>query len=278
MAATTITNPALIALSGPLKRKKFAVSKENFILGNNNDADINVPGDRVSKIHAVIEKDQFGSWKIVSKSEIGILVNKRSVEQASLNIGDVIQIGEVTLFKFEGKITKTSANKESTTFQSGEKVKVKKPILYIVALYLLLMLGVGIYLSVDFKTKAETGLSNEYVQSVLDSTKTYLRDLSPETGAESINVLFDKNRDLSASYYNVKNSTDATVKANQIEGLIAELERSFFRAWKLEKTNNYQEALEEYQKILNLVPDNQAVTTKVASWRINTLKDRKKKK
>ncbi|MDH3609319.1 MAG: FHA domain-containing protein, partial [Gammaproteobacteria bacterium] len=248
------------------------------ILGNNKDADINIPGDRVSKIHAVIEKDQFGSWRIVSKSEVGILVNKRSVEQASLNIGDLIQIGEVTLFKFDGKITKSSTNKETAAFQSAEKVKVKKPLLYILAFYLLLMLGVGIYLSIDFTKNTATGLSNEYVKNVLDSTKTYLSNLSPEKGTETINVMFDRNRDLSASYYNVKNSTNATVKASQIESLIAELEQSFFRAWKLEKTENYQEALDEYRKILNLVPDNQAVTTKVASWRINTLKDRKKKK
>ncbi len=76
MAAIKVINPNLVALSGPLKGKKFVIKKEMLTLGNANDSDVSVPGDKVSRNHAVIEKDQFGVWNIISKSEIGILVNK----------------------------------------------------------------------------------------------------------------------------------------------------------------------------------------------------------
>ncbi len=278
MAATTIINPTLIALSGPLKRKKVLVSKDSFVLGNNHTADLKVPGERVAKIHAVIEKDQFGTWQIISKSDAGVLVNKQHVEKATLNIGDLIQVGETTLFKFEGKVAKTSRDRNKEVLQSSEGVKIKKPVLYLLGAYLLLMAGVGIYLSLDFSTETETGLSNEYVSSVLDSTKEYLINLTPDAKTNSSDILFDKNRDISATYYNIKNSTISGTKNSLVDSLIAELENSFFRAWKLERTKNYQEALAEYQRILNLVPDNQAVTTKVASWRINVIKDKSRKR
>ena len=280
MAAITISKPTLIGLSGPLKGKKYHIKNDITSLGNSKSSDITIPGDKVSREHAVIEKDQFGVWNIIAKSDIGVLVNKNRTERISLQIGDLIQIGELTLLKFDGKPEKTSAStKNSNTEKSShDKIKIKKPILYLLAAYLLLMLGVGLYLTKDENKEVESGLSSAYLQKVLSSTKEELSNIAVRSKSESQTIKMDIKRDASAFYYNVKNTSNLSEKNNIIDSLISMVESAFFRAWKYENTGQYQKALDEYTIILNLIPDNNIATSKVANWRIDTIKQKIKKK
>ncbi len=278
MAAITISKPILMGLSGPLKGKKFQIKNDITSLGSSKNSDITIPGDKVSREHAVIEKDQFGVWNIIAKSDIGVLVNKNHTERASLQIGDLIQIGELTLLKFEGKPEKTSTKATKSGQTSQNKIKIKKPVLYLLLGYLMLMLGVGLYLSIDKTKEVETGLSSGYLSKVLDSTKEYLSESVSNSKDVSSSIVMDMRRDTSALFYNVKNASTKSEKNNYIDSLINQVESAFFRAWKLEQTNQYKKALDEYNTILHLIPDNNAATTKVANWRIDTLKEKTKKR
>ncbi len=195
-----------------------------------------------------------------------------------MQIGDLIQIGELTLLKFDGKLSKSSSKISDSKLYSESKIKIKKPILYLLGTYLLLMLSVGFYLSIDKNKYVETGLSRDYLQGVLESTKEYLSSNIEGSSTKPSGVILDKNRDYSAHYYNIKNSKNPNLKNTYIDNLISELEDTFFRAWRFEQTGQFQSALTEYNNILYLVPDNDAVTTKVANWRIDTVKEKINKK
>ena len=273
MGAVAIKHPALFVLSGPLKGKKYPIKQETLLLGNGPNVDVNVPGEKVARLHAEILKDQFGSWQVKNSSDIGILVNKKPVDKAVLNIDDIIQIGEATLFKFQGRIAKATSRKDKFEPALGEKIRIKKPVAILLGVYLLLLAAVAIYLSIDIENES-VGLENEKVQNILDETETYLTDLSTTKSVESLIFELDKNRELSSHYYNIRNNKSTTEKTSHINNLMNEIDRTFFRAWRHENTGNLNSALEEYNKILNLIPDNEAPTTKEAKLRIKSINEK----
>lgn len=80
-------------LNGPDKGRPLEVRSDRITLGRSESADVIVKSEGVSRMHAVIAKNE-GAWFIQdNNSKNGVLVNGKNVREAWLNDGDVIQIG-----------------------------------------------------------------------------------------------------------------------------------------------------------------------------------------
>ena len=72
------------------------------VIGRARRADIRVNFPSVSRTHAILQRDDGGTWRVdpINRSS-GVLLNgKRTLEPASLNPGDSIALGGVELFFF----------------------------------------------------------------------------------------------------------------------------------------------------------------------------------
>jgi MoxR-like ATPase len=86
---------------GPLAGRRLALTSRTYTIGRRPDMDLILDDVRASSAHAELEPAN-GSWKIVDlNSSNGTLLNDAPVKSASLNSGDLIQIGE-SVFVFRG--------------------------------------------------------------------------------------------------------------------------------------------------------------------------------
>src|SRR5262245_60449198 len=94
------TSPYLELLSGKDKGKLLDVTVERLTIGRNDNNDIVVPSDAVSRYHAVLEKSEEGAFYIKdNQSKNGVQVNGKTVGEARLSNGDVVQVGNF-VFRF----------------------------------------------------------------------------------------------------------------------------------------------------------------------------------
>jgi two-component system cell cycle response regulator len=89
----------LIYPPGPLLGKRFALEEPTLYIGRGQDCQIQVDLDSVSRQHAKIRKRGPSILIEDQKSTNGTYVNEEPVQRATLNHGDLVQVGN-TIFKF----------------------------------------------------------------------------------------------------------------------------------------------------------------------------------
>lgn len=85
------------------------------VIGRARRADIRVNFPSVSRTHAILQRDDGGTWRVdpINRSS-GVLLNgKRTLEPASLNPGDSIALGGVELFFFPSEQPSTPGSLKS---------------------------------------------------------------------------------------------------------------------------------------------------------------------
>ncbi len=98
--STPESAPLLEQLAGQGRGRVFELSIEQINLGREDDNDIVISDESVSRIHARIEKNKSGEYVITdNKSKNGVFVNQQKVESLVLSHGDIIQMGHFT-FRF----------------------------------------------------------------------------------------------------------------------------------------------------------------------------------
>jgi two-component system, cell cycle response regulator len=102
----------LIYPPGPDMGKRFALDKDEFILGRGSDCDIQVDRDSVSRRHAKVYK-KGDAWLIQDLgSTNGSYVNDNQIDDAPIRDGDLLKIG-AAIFKFlTGANVETSYHEE----------------------------------------------------------------------------------------------------------------------------------------------------------------------
>src|SRR4051794_41202387 len=92
--------PALIVLYGATKRKCRPLTGPITVLGRNRGCDVGLVSPEVAPVHCVIVRLPDG-WRIRDCSGRATRVNGKSIQDAPLRHGDVIQIGT---FSFEAHL------------------------------------------------------------------------------------------------------------------------------------------------------------------------------
>lgn len=106
-------NPLLEQLAGKGKGRVFELSIEEIRLGRDEDNDIVIGDESVSRHHATIERQADGTFTITdNQSKNGVILNKNSVISSPLSHGDIIQMGH---FVFRFRIPGASSPKIQVT-------------------------------------------------------------------------------------------------------------------------------------------------------------------
>jgi pSer/pThr/pTyr-binding forkhead associated (FHA) protein len=275
----TYSNAVVVGLSGPLKGKKFKLKGTTLALGNGPDADIVVPGVKVSGVHAVLELLETGQWAVRNKSEYGVLVNALPVEVQPLEPGDTLQIGEQVVFRMDVKVKNaptSGGKKQKDKARSGTS---RKPIMVAgISSYLIAMVVLAIFLVGKDGGDSGGTLDKPYIVAVLAKTEKYLleetrKKQSGASGDEAVSML-DRRADAAAAYYSIINTSDDAEKQRLIEELLTDVQGHFFRGWAFEERGNFTAAIKEYRRIHMMLPSVKAPAAQAALWRQSLLQDR----
>lgn len=94
--------PRLIVVSSELKGQEFSCLRTEMRVGRTDDNDIVIDHRSLSRTHAKIVREDNGEWRVIDmQSANGMTINGESYAQATLNAGDIIELGHVKL-RFAG--------------------------------------------------------------------------------------------------------------------------------------------------------------------------------
>jgi hypothetical protein len=88
----------LILRQGTESDRAFEVHKDRMTIGRSRESDIVLEDEAVSRIHAVVTRDEAGTYCIHDQNSAnGTYVNSQRVGEYVLEDGDVIQVGLIVL-------------------------------------------------------------------------------------------------------------------------------------------------------------------------------------
>jgi len=112
-------SPLLEQLSGQDKGQVFELKSDRIAIGRNDNNDIVIVGEAVSRYHASIERSEGGGYVVRDQqSKNGVQVNGISVNEAALRDGDVVQIGSF-MFRYRVPIGSDLPTSMSDAEQEG---------------------------------------------------------------------------------------------------------------------------------------------------------------
>ena len=94
--------PLLVVRKGPQPGERFFLDRPRLVIGRDPKSDIFLNDMTVSREHAVVESDEHGVRVSDAGSLNGTYVNGVVAEKASLNDGDVLQIGTFQMLFLSG--------------------------------------------------------------------------------------------------------------------------------------------------------------------------------
>jgi pSer/pThr/pTyr-binding forkhead associated (FHA) protein len=95
---------SLQLVAGKDKGRAFELSGDRVAIGRNDNNDIILPSESVSRYHASLERTSEGHFFIRdNQSKNGVVINGTPVKEAVLSTGDLIQIGTF-VFRFTGSV------------------------------------------------------------------------------------------------------------------------------------------------------------------------------
>jgi len=90
--------PIITVLKGRRFEREFSFDKDHLFLGREDDNDLVLPDGSISRVHAKFVRDPSG-WSIVDlNSTNGVFVNNNKVMETPVKEGDVLVVGEYTIF------------------------------------------------------------------------------------------------------------------------------------------------------------------------------------
>lgn len=92
--------PYLVGIEGVVSGSRFLLSSSKLTLGRDDDNDIAVADQTISRRHASLQREEAGYALVDEQSANGVFVNNLRVERIFLQSGDRIQIGDCQ-FRFE---------------------------------------------------------------------------------------------------------------------------------------------------------------------------------
>lgn len=253
----------LIVEVGKSQGKKYTLKSDQYTIGSDRRCDIRVEGEYVSQLHAIVTKRDDGTWIIENRSPNQTLVNHASIDSRPLSPGDQIQIGANNLFKYEvieGK-SRPVKDKKTKSSRAGMGVFQRPGIVIGLSVYLFLMIGVFVFLSMNRSDTAGSSWSQERIQSTLANSKEYLLNSNQVLGSYSnssqVNWASDdiNGYEKIVAFHSTQSGSSPSQLNEIIENLLTEVKLHVNRAWHLEKQDRWSEAAMEYKLASEILPD-----------------------
>jgi pSer/pThr/pTyr-binding forkhead associated (FHA) protein len=123
--------PRLVVTNSELKGQEYACIRTEMKIGRTEDNDIVIDHRSLSRTHAKVVREDNGEWRILDmQSANGLTVNGETYAQASLNNGDIIELGHV-------KLRFVAAGEQPGVFSGGGRSKLP----LVLALVVLVLVG-----------------------------------------------------------------------------------------------------------------------------------------
>jgi pSer/pThr/pTyr-binding forkhead associated (FHA) protein len=88
----------LIVRQGKESDQAFEVRKDRMTIGRSSESDIALEDEAVSRVHAVVLRDEDGTYRICDRNSAnGTYVNSQRISEYVLEDGDEIQVGLMVL-------------------------------------------------------------------------------------------------------------------------------------------------------------------------------------
>lgn len=88
----------LVVLLGPNQGAEYALGERRLLIGRGEECDIALNDTSVSRVHADVERDESGRFRIGDLgSSNGLRVNGMEVQDTTLYSGDIVELGDVEL-------------------------------------------------------------------------------------------------------------------------------------------------------------------------------------
>jgi pSer/pThr/pTyr-binding forkhead associated (FHA) protein len=88
----------LIVIDGPNPGAEYALGERRLLIGRGEECDIALNDTSVSRVHADIERDDSGRFRIGDlQSSNGVRVNGMEIQSTTLYSGDLVELGDVQL-------------------------------------------------------------------------------------------------------------------------------------------------------------------------------------
>lgn len=98
--AVPMQPPSLEMVAGGPVGQVFDLSRDQISIGRSDENDIVVVSEAVSRRHAVLDRNAEGIWTVKdNQSKNGVVVNGQPVQEAQLQAGDIVQVGNF-VFRF----------------------------------------------------------------------------------------------------------------------------------------------------------------------------------
>ena len=266
----------IAGLSGPYKGKRIKVKKTTISVGTNRKCDITIKGEYVSDLHAIIKKREDNVWIVQNNSVNGTLVNGERADLKVLVEGDRIQVGSESLFEVSFDAAKKKAPKaEGEQGDSGSK----RPLIIAgVGVYLLLMVGVVLFLMSKDDAAVPSAINHADMAPLIENTTAFLMSPGPVMSPGDRRLAARQFGAMSTDYYKLQSLVAEKGSAAEIERMsqeiISGIEKALFRAWQFEQRLQYELALAELEKVFSFVPDVRSPSAEYALQKISEIKAR----
>ena len=88
----------LIVREGKESDRAFEVHKDRMSIGRSRESDIALDDDAVSRVHAMLTRDEAGAYRIRDQNSAnGTFVNSQRISEYVLEDGDEIRVGLMVL-------------------------------------------------------------------------------------------------------------------------------------------------------------------------------------
>lgn len=272
----------LEVIEGPIRGEKIFITSSGLSIGRKRENDLPLDDPMVSREHARIEQELSGFSIRDLGSKNGVFVNEKIVDYSSLKNGDIIRIGS-SVFRFHMEEEKVE---EEVVFEGKKEFLKKKKkaspvrvILYLLTAFLLIVVVIAIMSSKKPQedTRSRPSEERNVVEPIAPSTHTSSgesqetpskKELTEEERAR-FNSIYQQAElaYFQGSYADAVNyfkealsiNPDCETCKKRIEELnkrlidiIKEIDK---RAHEFFESLQYQRAIDEWQRILDIVKD-----------------------
>lgn len=241
------TTPRLVQLSGVNSGASFLIRGFRTTIGRSESNHIVIQDESISRVHAIIEKNEDGTLVIVdNQSRNGIAVNGVKKEMSLIQTGDQISLGSIQLKLEAPKMSSLSVNSDfdkepSSTPEIRKGIKINKRLIIYGGLALVLIL---VLVNPDTDSKKETAKEKSV------SNKGQLKinvSPPPKLGGPPVLIQTDKVIDLA------KSELDEEIeRLSSLDGSIADSEVHFRRGQRDFFNKNYHRAINSLELAISL--------------------------
>lgn len=273
-------HPILVIRSGSRKGKRLRLRRESVTLGSDSKCQVVFKDPMVEKQHATLRRRERGQWEIENHSVNGTHVDKMPVQKKILRHGSLIRLGQGTLLEFtlpDSAEARAASNEASGAKEKGKGIG-RSALVGIGVWYVVLMVFFVYLGSAEETTSPVPVLTVGAVNEALTGTRDYLSELQPfGNGVRSLGLRIDPHSEEAADYfeliYRESSTVDTRVRSSlRVNNIVEKLEALFQSAWHLEAQQRWPAALEVYRSITRTVPDIRCPATRLATDRIQKLR------